>query len=96
VGRPGQAFGEWHVEPASILDRIDVGSVQPDATTNNPLACRSNCPGDAVWRQAATIALCQGRQTAGKTAMIKLITLHFVAVALGSGATLAVAYTWCM
>jgi hypothetical protein len=32
----------------------------------------------------------------GKTAMIKLITLHFVAVALGSGATLAVAYTWCM
>jgi len=28
--------------------------------------------------------------------MIKLIALHFVAIALGSGATLAVAYTWCM
>ena len=32
----------------------------------------------------------------GEIAMIKLITLHFVAIALGSGATLAVAYTWCM
>jgi hypothetical protein len=48
------------------------------------------------FREAAKIALCQGHQAAGEIAMIKLITLHFVAVVLGTGATLAVAYTWCM